>query len=233
MALLAVCAWAPAAFALGDVMFPGRTVALWPARHATVEVADAELFGVAGLRASGVRASAPLWRFVAAVELVRVGSDVASESRATLRLATGAVAVELSVERAQAGTRTAGLSAIGVMARLPVGRHSRVLFYAGGLGVRGSYDPGFDAAIDIQLQPVPAVVLDLGVALHRRYGETLRLSVEVRAATPLALSAGYDAATETAGAAVRVSMRALSVEVGASVHAVLGASQRVSLRWSR
>ena len=221
------------ALALGDIAFPGRRLYAWPAHAPRFEVADAELFGVAGLRASGVRASVPVWRLTVAVELVRLGTDVVSESRATLLLAAGVVAFEVGVERVAAGTRAAGLASVGVMARLPVGRGAHVRFHAAGIGVRGTYDPGFDAGIDIELRPVQAVTIDVGASIHRRYGESLRLSVEVRTPTPLSLSAGFDAATETAGAGVRVSVRALSIEFGADVHAVLGVSQRVSLQWGR
>ena len=202
-------------------------------REVRIEVADAELFGVPGLRASGVRASAPVWRLTAVVELVRVGSEVTAEKRATLALATGFVAAEVGVERVEAGGRADGLASAGVMARLPAGRGAHVLFHATGIGVNGTYDPGFDAGIDLALQPVRAVTLRVGASIHRRYGESLRLSAEVRTATPLTLSAGFDAATETAGASVRVSVRALSIEFGADVHAVLGTSQRVSLQWGR
>jgi len=236
MVLLAVAielAVAGRAFALGDIAFPWRRHAVWPTHAPRVEVADAELYGVAGLRATGVRASVPVWRLTAAVELVRVGSDAMSESRATLYLAAGVVALEMGLERVTAGTRNAGLVSVGAMARLPAGSGAHLLFHATGLGVRGTYDPGFDAGVDIELRPVEAVTLYVGASIHRRYGESLRLSAEVRTATPLTLSAGFDAATETAGAGVRVSVRALSVEFGADVHAVLGVSQRVSLQWGR
>ena len=73
------CTSAGSVLALGDIVYPGRGPHAWPARAVRVEVADAELFGVPGLRASGIRASVPVWRLSATVELVRVGSNVASE----------------------------------------------------------------------------------------------------------------------------------------------------------
>ena len=231
--LVMSCIPAGTAHALGDILFPGSRSVPWPARNFRIEVSDAELFGIAGLRSSGVRATAPVWMTSLQLELVRTGNELAAETRATLRVAAGPVAIEAGVERAVADARSASLTSMGVRARLPVGARTVLLFHAGGIGVAGIYDPGFDAEVALVLRPAEAVRFEAALLVHRRYGETLRLAAEVRAGPPLALRAGFDAAAENASAGIRVRVRAMSLEVGADVHAVLGLSQRVSLIWGR
>jgi hypothetical protein len=85
----------------------------------------------------------------------------------------------------------------------------------------------------LRLRPARAIALETGVSIHRRYGASLCARASIEVAPSLGLRAGFDGATETAGATLSVSVRSLSVEVGADMHAVLGVSQRMCLRWDR
>jgi hypothetical protein len=197
-----------------------------------VEVADAELYGIEGLRTSGVRASGAVRAFFVTGSLETIDAPVGSQSRALLEAGYGLR------HRWQGGVR-AGIE------RLSLDDNPDVTFHVAGLTSR--VDAGHVSTIaDVELLDTPGA----------RYESSLALAVRVRAGAAqlighvridgdrfvgagvgavarlhrsLALLAGYDDGSESMRAGVVIDWHGVELATGVFQHPVLGMSQAVSI----
>jgi hypothetical protein len=199
-----------------------------------LECGDIELFGIAGLRASGVRAVAARGPVLAGAELVHLGAPVGSQTRLVVE-AGGAArgawegAVRAGVERlALDGFPGEDTGIIGVINRVDVGRMSAVA----------------DVEVELSSPRSSTVALALGArAGPARLSATLRIddgrlsaagaSVSARLHPRLALLCGYDDASTSLRAGALVRAGGMEFAFGAFQHPVLGTSQGVSVAWVR
>jgi hypothetical protein len=200
-----------------------------------VDVGDIELFGIAGLRLSGVRAAGALRSFPVGVSLQQVSSPVGSHRRVTahggvmagawrVALRAGVETLALTGAPAESGVVTALVASAEIGATTLVadvesiagstGRATTVCAAAAGrVGRYGN--------VVTSLRYDGPAALAMGVALH----------VPLHAA--LSLLAGYDDGTETWRAGAVIGGGRWQVATGVFRHAVLGMSQgaSVTVRW--
>ncbi len=200
-----------------------------------IEVADAQLYGIAGLRVSGVRASGVLGACVLRGEVAQIGSPVGAESRGAIDVAVGSHA------RWTFGGR-AGLARLAIAeatseSRPIVGLVSQVV--VGAVTTRVDVETeGLDAARVMTMCVAVAARVSSGtvVSTVRADGPgamAIGVSASVTLHPAFALLAGFDDGTETISGAVAVRVRGCEVCAGVYRHAVLGMSQGISLVWSR
>lgn len=214
----------------------GHVVALGTGAPGCVEAGDLELFGVAGLRVAGVRASGRAGRVPLGVSAAQLMAPVGSETRvefelgyapgarwrASLRAGIELVAIDGAaperarvvgvLSRADAGPVTA-LADVDVVAR----DETRDVEVTIGVIARAG-----DAASVVGTARFDGVgVAAAGVALVSRLSSAL------------SLAAGYDDGTESVRGAAVVSLSNWRVCTGVFYHAVLGVSHGVTIAWVR
>lgn len=201
-----------------------------------VEVGDAELFGITGLRVAGVRASGRVGVMPLGASLSQLASPVGSETRADAEIGY-APSVRWSCA-ARAGVETVGLSGAAPEHSLVVGAYAHA--DAGRLTVVADVDvvsrtfardvavalgvvahAGSSACVVASVRFDDAGVAGAGVSLVSRIGGVL------------ALLAGYDDGTESIRGAAVVSLSNWRVSTGVFYHGVLGVSQAVTIAWTR
>jgi len=215
-------------FRADDVTVHARTGARW-----RVEVADQELFGIAGLRASGVRAESFGNTLGWLLETSRVSAGVGAHTR----LVAGASAtssgwrggLRAGVERvALDGARAEHAAVLGVTSRIDSGAASLMA----DLDVVSGY---YVQSRVLTLAALGQVSSLLTITACARFDGarlvSLGCAASARVAGRVVLAAGYDDGTMTSRAGVGVAAGDLEVWAGAWQHAVLGVSQGVSVAW--
>ncbi len=201
-----------------------------PARW-RVEIADAELFGIAGLRSSGVRASGRYRAFIVSPGLVHVASPVGAHDRATMEcgIATGNTwqgVVRAGVERlALNGTDAVSWRVMGMASRVDVGRVS-VVADVGALQGHGTYDTSLSLSTRVRAGATHLVGA-VRVDGDRFAGAAVSLGVRIHPS--LSLLVGYDDGTGSMRAGAVIQWGAIEIATGVSQHPVLGLSQGVSV----
>jgi hypothetical protein len=200
-------------------------------RGTRVEFGDMELFGIAGLRLSGVRAEGYAGGWLLGAEVCRLGAPVGTHTRATLCAGAGAARWRVGV---RSGIESLALSGVA-------GESVVVTALVSGIDVGGvalladveslSGSAGRKTSMTVALAgPVAA---GARVLASMRYDGPGALAVGAAAIVPLhralSLLAGYDDGSETARAGAAVTAGRWSLATGVFRHAVLGMSQGVSL----
>jgi hypothetical protein len=200
-----------------------------------VEVADVELYGIAGLRASGVRATGLFKRGIASAAATNFVSPVGSHARAVLE--AGAVvgnawqgAVRAGAERlALGGADPLVWRVAGLTSRVDVGRVTTLA------DVEIITGAGGDATSVLLATRVRAGVAYLAGTV-RIDGDRFvgaGVSVTARLHPILALLVGYEDGTGSARAAAVIALRHVEIAAGVFQHPVLGASRGVSVACAR
>lgn len=201
-----------------------------------VETGDVELFGIAGLRASGVRATGRVAALPVGVSMTQLASPVGSETRAEVELgyAPGArwhCAARVGVEMvAITGAESEQALVTGLRSRADVGRISAI------------------ADVDVVSRP-DARDVDVTLGVIARAGRAASLigtarfddvglaaagvAFVSRVTGALSLLAGYDDGTDSVRGAAVVSLASWRVSTGVFYHPVLGVSQGVTVAWVR
>ncbi len=205
------------------------------ASRSYAEVADAELFGIAGLRATGVRAGVRAGPFPVGVAAMQIAAPVGAQTRVSADAGYEAggwsAAVRVGIERLalDAGASDAAIVA-GVASRVTLGPVTSIAEVE-------SIGAGETREIWIRFATVARAgrVADIVTSARVTAPGSMALGVGMRAALhpALALLAGYDDGTETLSAGVAIAVRRWELSAGVFRHAVLGLSQSVSLAWSR
>jgi hypothetical protein len=200
-----------------------------------VEVGDIELFGIAGLRVSGVRAVAAHRRVLLSGSLFQVSSPVGNQSRAMVEtgfLARGLWqgALRAGSERvALEGAQADGRRVVGAISRVDVGPAAAVADFERVTGLRVN-----ETTLTLSLLVTAGVVQLAGHA--RAEGDRFAgagVAVAARLHSALCLMAGYEDGTQTARAAAVVGWNGFEVAAGAFQHPVLGTSQGVMVACAR
>ncbi len=214
----------------------GYSFAMDDARAWCVEAGDAELFDIAGLRETGVRAAGRVGVVPMAVSVCQLASPVGSETRADLELGLApsprwSSAVRVGIETVSlAGAEREDALVTGAYARADAGRLvvvadvdvvsralARDIAVTFGIVARA----GGVASVVASARFDGFGVAGAGIALISRVGGAL------------ALLAGYDDGTESIRGAAVVSLANWYVSTGVSYHGVLGISQAVTIAWAR
>jgi hypothetical protein len=201
-----------------------------PARW-RVEIADAELFGISGLRSSGVRASARYRALIINPVLVRVMSPVGAHDHATMEFGLAMSnawqgAIRAGWERLTLdGTYAVSWRVMGMASRVDVGRVS-VVADVNALEGQGRYDTSLSLSTKVRTGALH-LVGTVRVDGDRFAGAAVSLTARIHSS--LALLAGYDDATGSMRGGAVIQWGAIEIATGVSQHPVLGLSQGVSV----
>ncbi len=216
-------------------LYPGAVEGNEPRRW-SVEVADAELFGIAGLRVVGVQSAAMLGPAMLRIELAQIDSPVGGHTR-----------VVVEAGHAHAGVWQGGMRAGVEQVDLRGVLSERSLL--GGAFSRADLGP-VSLVADVEAMSgafvrstsVSVAVLGRAGAMATVVG-SLRfdgsrvvaagVAVVARPDARLGLIAGYDDGTDTSRVAARIVMDRVEVATGVAHHAVMGLSHGVSVTWTR
>ena len=197
-----------------------------------VEGADAELYGIDGLRSSGIRASGALGAVFFAGTVVDVASPVGSQTRAVLEAGYSLRhrwqgAVRIGTERLLLdGTPSYASRTAGVASRADVGRVSTIA----DVEVLDTPGAGYESSLSLAIR-VRAGAAQL-IGSIRIDGDRFigaGIAAVARLHESLALLAGYDDGSESMRGAVVIDWRCIEVAAGVFQHPVLGMSQGVSV----
>lgn len=221
----------------------GERVDLAPARAGDtagsaslrVECGDVELFGIAGLRASGARA-AGLWHgAVLRGELVQVASPVGAHTRAAAEVGYAAAggwqgAGRVGFERVALTDHAADQTLVaGVTHRVGAGRAAVIADVEVATGERMR---ATTLSLAVSARAGPALIV-AGLRLDGEAWAGASVGVAARVHPSLSLLAGYDEGSDTLRAGVVVSWRSVEASVGLYQHEVLGASRGATVAWAR
>jgi len=200
-----------------------------------VEFADAELFGIRGLRTNGVRVSGLRGSILLGGSCVNVSSPVGAHARAVVEAGCRLGNAWQGAVRAGAERLTLDASTpltwrvFGVISRADVGRVAAIADLEVVEGA-GAYDTSMRLAARVTAgaaQWIGTVRVDG----DRFVGAGV--SVVARLHSSLALLAGYDDGAGSLGGGVVVNWRRIEIASGVFQHPVLGVSQGVSVAWGR
>ncbi len=244
---IAACAASAARAASAGLVFPsvverviGTRIDVAPVRAALsdttarvrVEVADAELYGIEGLRTSGVRASGAVRAFFVTASLETVTAPVGSQSRVWVESGYRLPhrwqgAVRAGLERlALDGSEDLSSRVAGMASRVDLGRVS-ALAEIDAVDVPGSaYETSLRLALRVRAgagQLIAHMQIDGDRVVGAGVGAVARLH------RCLALLAGYDDGSESMRAGVVIDWHGVELATGVYQHPVLGMSQAVSI----
>lgn len=200
--------------------------------HLRAEVADAELYGIEGLRTSGVRASGAVRAFFVTGTLTEISALVGAQQRVVMeagyqlgRRWQGAVRAgreRLSLDDNPALTTNVA----GVASRVDVGRMTTVADIEA-MDVDGAgYETSLSLGVRVRAgaaQLIGSMRIDGDRFVGAGVGAVARLH------RTLALLAGYDDGSESMRAGVVIDWRGVELATGVFQHPVLGMSQAVSI----
>ena len=227
--------------ALGDLEFPWTATLhranRWGITGWSVETAEAQRLDATGLRLSGARGEWIGRRWGVGMAAVRVGAPVGSETRWTARVgvSNGGLWVwgQVDLHELSIGEHTSTLGTVGAHALIPVSERVAIDASVSGVRISGFENPGADTSLRVMLGAGAGFELEAGVTVHRRYGASLVVLSRARLADRFTLSAGYDGGVESVHTGVGIRVAAVRVHAGVTMHAVLGVSRVVGLRWQR
>jgi hypothetical protein len=211
------------------------------ARSARVAVEASEnlLFGISGLRTSGVRLGVRVGSAVFVGEATQLTADVGREARYAFAPALfvrdlWAVSVGVVYEGAFVdGFPPARMVSVCGRSLIRLSQSVRVGGEIDRYRVHGEPGGGADVSIVVLVRPVPGALFRGVVELGRWGGAQPSLSTTVEALPALRLSFGYEGATDALKGAVAVGIGGLTCAAGVIYHPVLGARKGVTVSWRR
>ncbi len=217
-------------------MAPVRDALSDTTSHVRVEAADAELYGIEGLRTSGVRASGAVRALFFTGTLTNIDAPVGSQNRIVTEVGYSLRhrwqgAVRAGVDRLSLDGNPALTShVVGVTSRIDVGRVTTLA----DVEAIDVYGPGYQTSISLsaRVRSGPAQLIgNIRIDGDRFTGASI--AALARLHRSLALLAGYDDGSESMRAAVVIDWRGVEVATGIFQHPVLGMSQGMSVSWFR
>jgi hypothetical protein len=240
-----LCAFARAASA--GLVFPsvverviGTRIDMAPVRDALsdttsrvrVEVADAELYGIEGLRTNGVRASGAVRALFFTGILTSIESPVGSQTRAVAEAGYSLRhrwqgAVRAGVERLSLdGNPSYTWRTVGAASRADVGRVSTVA----DVEVLDNPGAGYETSVSLATRVRAGAAQLIGsVRIDGDRFVGAGIATVLRLHQSLALLAGYNDGNESMSAAAVIDWHGVEVAAGVFEHPVLGMSQGVSV----
>ena len=202
------------------------------AAHARVEVADAELYGIDGLRTSGMRATGAVHAFFFTGNVTSIDAPVGSQVRTVIEagywLRRGwQGALRTGVERLSLdGNPNLTSPIVGAASRVDAGRVSTVADIEALDTPGAGYETSLSLAFRVR---AGAAQLIGGVRIDGDRFAGAGIGALARLHRNLALVAGYDDGSESLRAGVVIDWRGVEVATGVFQHPVLGMSQAVSV----
>jgi hypothetical protein len=197
-----------------------------------VEGADAELYGIDGLRSSGARAAFTCGAVFFSGSIIDVVSPVGSQARGVLE--AGYVlrrrwqgAVRVGAERLLLdGNSSLTTHVAGVSSRSDVGRVSTVA----DVEVLDPPGAGYESSLSLAIRVRAGAAQLIGsIRIDGDRFVGAGIAAVARLHESLALLAGYDDGSESMRGAVVIDWRGIEVAAGVFQHPVLGMSQGVSV----
>jgi hypothetical protein len=213
-------------------MAPVREALSDTTAHARLEVADAELYGIEGLRTNGVRASGAVRAVFFTAGIAAINAPVGSQSCVVIEAGyllqrRAQLGMRGGMERlALAGNPDVTTHLAGVTSRVDVGRVTTIADLEA-VDVPG---PGYETSLSlgVRVRAGPAQLIgNMRIDGDRFVGAGM--AVFARLCRSLALLAGYDDGSESMRAGVVIDWHGLEVATGVFEHPVLGMSQAVSV----
>lgn len=249
--LLAAMGWVLlAGSAAAQVTFPsvvdravGVRTALYPGAVGgnecprwSVEVADAELFGIAGLRVAGVQSAATLGRAMLRIELAQIDAPVGDHTRAVVE--AGHVhagvwqgGVRAGVERVVLRGALPERSLVGgAFSRTDVGPAALV---ADVETMSGAFVRSTSVTIAVLGRTGAIATVVASLCFDGSRAVAAGVAVVAHPEARLGLIAGYDDGTDTSRFAARIAVGHVEVATGVTHHSVMGLSHGVSVSWAR
>jgi hypothetical protein len=204
------------------------------AARSRVEVGDMALFGIAGLRLTGVRTAARIGAFAVRVGVAQIASPVGSQARVSVE--GGYAGRSGWYVGLRAGTERVALDSSPVANAVITGAVSSV--DVGPVTTRADVESkgvGDGRFVSMNLSVAARVSRAAVIIATAHVDPPGAMGVGVAAFAPihpaLALLAGYDDASETLRGGLEFQTRRWEFSLGLFQHAVLGLSQGVSLAW--
>jgi hypothetical protein len=204
----------------------------------SLEAAERDLFGGAGLRVSGVRAAfvRRLWR--AAAEAAQMTSGIGRETHVAVRAGPSAAAWSVVFGLSQDAVLLAGVPTAWqttLAARTGFSPHEGVCVRCDvdGFRVAGVEDGGVDVETSVTVCTRAGVAVASALVVDRTVGAHARVSAALRVLRRSVVVVGYDDENASLSLAFAVVAGGARVVAGASSHPVLGVSRGVSAGWGR
>lgn len=213
-------------------MAPVREALSDTTAHVRVEVADAELYGIEGLRTNGVRAAGAVRAVFFTASVSAIDAPVGSQARVVFEAGyllrrRWQACVRVGTERLSLdGTADLTTRITGLASRVDAGRVT-VLADLEATDVTG---PGYETSLSlaVRVHAGPAQLIGSTRIDGDRYVGAGIVAL-ARLHRSLALMAGYDDASESMRAGVVIDWRGMELATGVFEHPVLGMSQAVSV----
>ena len=236
--------------AAGQVTFPsvgdravGMRTALYPGAGEgnerprwSAEVADAELFGIAGLRVVGVQSAATLGPAMLRMELAQIDSPVGEHTRGVVEAghvhaAVWQGAVRAGIERVTLrGVLPERMWVSGAFSRADLGP---IALVADVEAISGAFARSTSVSIAVLGRASTLATVVGSLRFDGSRVVAAGVAVVARPAARLRLIAGYDDGTDTSRVAAHIVVDRVEVATGVTHHAVLGLSHGVSVTWTR
>jgi len=200
-----------------------------------IEIADTELYGIAGLRSSGVRVATLHRSLIVGASVVNVASPVGAHARAMveagLKLGTSwQGAVRAGIERLTLDANDpVSWRVAGVASRADIGRVSAVADVELIEG-SGTYETSMVLATRVQAG-IAQMIASVRIDGDRFAGAGV--SMVARVHSSLALMAGYDDGAESLRGGAVINWGRIEIATGVFQHPVLGMSEAVSIACAR
>lgn len=196
-----------------------------------IEIADTELYGIAGLRSSGLRVATLHRSLIVAASAVNVASPVGAHTRAMVeagcKLGTSwQGAVRVGVERLTLDVNEpVAWRVAGVASRADVGRVSAVADVELVEGA-GTYETSMVLATRVHAG-IAQLIGSVRIDGDRFAGAGVAMVARVHSS--LALTAGYDDGAESLRGGALINWGRIEIATGVFQHPVLGMSEGVSI----
>jgi hypothetical protein len=202
-----------------------------------VEATEIALYGVAGLRLSGIRAGARLGAVWLVAEAARLGADIGHETRLAVTPAVfvsgrWAASVGLVHECAHIdGMDAAHLTSVTARSLVRLSDAASVGGEVGRYRLCGEANDGADVSLCALVRPLPGTVIRAVVGIGRWVGAQPTVSTSVAVFGAVRLTMGYQAATDALNGAVAFGVGGLGCAAGAQLHPTLGTRHGVAVTW--
>jgi hypothetical protein len=213
-------------------MAPVREALSDTTSRARVEVADAEWYGIEGLRTNGVRAAGAVRAVFFTGSVATVDAAVGTQARVVVEVGytlrhRWQACVRGGIERLSlAGNPQLTTRVAGMASRIDVGRFTTVA----DLDATDTAGPGYETSLSLaaRTRAGPAQLIGtIRIDGDRYIGAGI--AVFARLHRSLALLAGYDDGSESMRAGMVIDWHGVEVATGVFGHPVLGMSQAVSI----
>ena len=202
-----------------------------------VEASEIALYGVPGLRLSGVRVGGRAGAVSLVAEAARLSADGGSETRLAVTPAVflsnwWAASLGLVYESAVVdGMPSARLASATGRSLVRLSRTVSVGGEVARYRLFGEANDGADVTMAVVVRPLDGATIRAVVAVGRWSGAQPSLSTTIGSPRRFRLTIGYESSSEALKGALAVSLGGLTCAAGANYHPVLGSRHGVTLTW--